>query len=126
MRISNYIIIGAVTLVAVILVGCSKGSSKSPTYDTFISSTNLTDFGVVELSQVQPRHFSLGDGYDCAVTAKVLANDTIEVHMAVGLTNDDGTFRQIKTFTNTTFANIPVAFSLGKAGVKFLPKCSTP
>ena len=59
-----------------LLPGCSKPSSS-----------NLTDWGVVKLSAMTPKHLSL-DGKDCTVTATPLADAKLSVFIETQIDAD--------------------------------------
>jgi uncharacterized lipoprotein YajG len=57
-----------------LLAGCSEPSQTA----TSASSTNVTDWGVVEIAANTPKHLSL-DGKDCILTATSLGAGKIQI-----------------------------------------------
>jgi hypothetical protein len=58
-----------VLLSTLFATGCNKSSAP----------TKLTEWGVVELSADTPKHISLGDGKDCALSATLLTDGNLEI-----------------------------------------------
>jgi hypothetical protein len=89
MRISHYITIGAVVLVAVFFAGCSKKPTqqKSEAFAKMFPNeslpTNVAYLGVVELSTRTPSHLTIDTTNDCTITTAALPDGSLQMDVAV-------------------------------------------
>jgi hypothetical protein len=104
-----------------LLPGCSKPSSS-----------NLTNWGVVELSANTPKHLSL-EGKDCTLTATPLADGKISVFIETEIDANGKNTPGVQPGTparltlHTIFpANVAIISSVGPKLVRFTLKLKAP
>jgi hypothetical protein len=104
-----------------LLPGCSK-----------LSSSNLTDWGVVELTAKTPKHLSL-EGKDCTLTATPLADGKLAVLIETEVDADGKNYPEVRPGTpvrlteHTIFPpNLEIVSSVGPKLVRFTLKLKTP
>ena len=80
-------------------VGSSEQPQVTPASDLKVTTSappaNVTDLGMVELSDGIAVRFDLGAGTNCVVTPKVLSDGNAQMEITVEVTNADGTAAQL-------------------------------
>ena len=109
------------------LAGCRKQSPVAMT-----GGANLVDWGVVELSASTPKHLSLGNGKDCTVTARPLANGDLQISIETGETLRGGVnssqgpiqvpMQMSQSQTMSVRAGVEIIAVVFQTPVRFIPK----
>ena len=80
-------------------VASSEQTQVTPASDAKVTTSappaNVTDLGMVELSDGIAVRFDLGAGTNCVVTPKVLSDGNAQMEITVEVTNADGTASQL-------------------------------
>jgi Flp pilus assembly secretin CpaC len=84
--------------------------------------TNVTELGVVELSDRAPLRFNLGDGRSCVVTPTVLADGNIQMEIAVEAMAADGKSEQLGQSRLTARPGQQASISVGDRMIGLTPK----
>ena len=110
-----------------LLAGCRKQS-----HAMVVDGMNLVDWGVVELSASTPKHLSLGNGKDCTVTARPLANGDLQISIETGETlrggmaTREGTIsvpmQMSQSQTMSVLAGVEIIAMVFQTPVRFTPK----
>jgi hypothetical protein len=120
--------IGIVFAVGIlILAGCRKQSNAM-----VVNGANLVDWGVVELSASTPEHLSLGNGKDCTVTARPLANGDLQITIETGESLRGGMnspqgpiqvpMQMSQSQTMSVRAGVEIIATVFQTPVRFVPK----
>jgi len=86
------------------------------------SPTNVTDLGVIELSDRVPTQLDLGAGQNCIITPTVLSDGNIQMEIAVEGKTADGKVEQLGQSRLTARPGQQCAISVGDKMIALTPK----
>jgi hypothetical protein len=86
------------------------------------SPTNVTDLGVIELSDRAPAQLDLGAGQNCIITPTVLSDGNIQMEIAVEGKTADGKAEQLGQSRLTARPGQQCAISVGDKMIALTPK----
>ena|SRR5664279_2106098 len=100
-----------------LFIGCSK---HSPTATP--ANPNVTDLGVVEVSDGIAIHHDLGGNRACVITPTVFKDGSVRLAIAIQETNSAGVVETLATPSVKNMAGQPVMVSVGDIAIHLTPK----
>jgi regulator of replication initiation timing len=109
------------------VVSTSEPQSTGPASGPIVipPPANVTDLGMIEISDRAPTQFDLGAGQNCVVTPTVLSDGNIQMEIAVEVKTDDGKVEQLGQSRLTARPGQQCAISVGDMMISLTAKLKT-